>query len=189
MHSAALIIGERVDEGRHFRAVPSLLEGDVRLRQVHAARRFNGWKYLSSTRGQDSHVETMCAGSCPPKCQCNTYRCDWPCTTIPRCVRVPTLSGGEVFGLFSTECLSADKDPSSPHRDSGVRFGPRYERGNNGSCDGLLYSRRHPGFPPGGAGSAGTEPNPQHTIIKCALGETLRTPRRELLLSLSSRCL
>ena len=142
-------VPRHVDEARHLRAVPSLLEGDVRLRQVHAARRFNGWKYLSSTRGQDPHVETMCTGSCAPECQCNTYRCDRPCTTIPRCVRVSTLSGGEVFGLVSTECLSADKDPSSPHRDSGVRFGPMYERENNGSCDGLLYSRCRPGFPRG----------------------------------------
>ena len=36
---------------------------------------------------------------------------------------------------------------------------------------------------PGGAGSAGTEPNPQHTIIKCALGETLCAPRRAATLS------
>ena len=87
-----------------------------------------------------------------------------------------------MFGLVSTECLSADKDPSSPHRDSGVRFQPVPEGRITAPVMGSFTAGAAPGSP-GGAGSAGTEPNPQHTITKCALGETLCAPRRAATLS------
>ena len=74
-------------------------------------------------------------------------------------VRVSTLSGGEVFGLVSTECLSADKDPSSPRRDSGVRFQPGSEGRITAPVMGSSTAGAAPGSP-GGAGSAGTEPKP-----------------------------
>ena len=70
-------------------------------------------------------------------------------TTVPRCLRISALSGGEVFGLVSTECLSADKDPSSPHRDSGVRFGPMYEGRIAAPVMGSFTAGAAPGFPRG----------------------------------------
>ena len=56
------------------------------------------------------------------------------------------MSGGEVFGLVSTECLSADKDPSSPHRDSGVRFQPVPEGRITAPVMGSFTAGAAPGF-------------------------------------------
>ena len=75
-----------------------------------------------------------------------------------------------------------DARPSSPHRDSGVRFQPVLEGRITVPVMGSFTAGAAPGSP-GGAGSAGTEPKPQHTIPKCALGETLCAPRRAATLS------
>ena len=55
----------------------------------------------------------------------------------------------EVFGLVPTECLSADKDPSSPHRDSGVRFQPVPEGRITAPVMGSFTAGAAPGFPRG----------------------------------------
>ena len=88
-----------------------------------------------------------------------------------------------MFGLVLTESLPADKDPSSLHRDSGVRFHPMSDGRITAPVMGSFTAGAAPGSP-GGAGSAGTEPTPQHTITKCALiGETLCAPRRAAAIS------
>ena len=135
----------------------------------------NGWKYFSSTRGQDPHVERMCTGSCAPECQCNTYRCDGTCTTISRCVRVSALSGGEVFGLVSTECLSADKDPSSPHRDSGVRFQPVPEGRITAPVMGSFTAGAAPGFPRGRGFGWDRAKTPAYNYQVCSRRDALRS--------------
>ena len=106
----------------------------------------------------------------------------WPCATVPRCLRISALSGGEVFGLVSTECLSAGKDPSSPHRDSGVRFQPVPEGRITAPVMGSFTAGAAPGFPRG-RGFGWDRAKTQHTITKCALGETLCAPRRAATLS------
>ena len=77
---------------------------------------------------------------------------------------------------------SIDLYPDSLRRDSGVRFGPEPEGIITAPVMGSFAAGAAPRSP-GGAGSAGTEPNPQHTITKCALGKTLCAPRRAAALS------
>ena len=90
-------------------------------------------------------------------------------------LRVSTLSGGEVFGLVSTECLSADKDPSSPHRDSGVRFQPVPEGRITAPVMGSFTAGAAPGFPRGrGIGWDRAKP-PAYNYQVCSRRDALRS--------------
>ena len=55
------------------------------------------------------------------------------------------------------------------------RFGPMYERENNGSCDGLLYSRCRPGLPPGARIRLGQSQNPAYNYQVCSRRDALRS--------------